>query len=226
MENIEILKIQKKAIEKDLKEANIKTFVKDLIEFGEERGCDPYYKHNIETSLQEAFNKNIFEEYNKYIAFLYDELEKVEKEINKLEKENKENKELEEIIAEENYRKELQEKQEIAVIRFIIANMEKLVRGKSIPLTDVIEDPMGHPHYQSRVITELEYNWEKELLVHDEGRSGSPSAWNHYRNDNDKAEYQIPIFQLARWIVDDINAAKALSEEDNCKVSYMEIEGM
>lgn len=131
-----------------------------------------------------------------------------------------------EMIAEENYRKEIQEKQEIAVIRFIIANMEKLVRGKSIPLTDVIEDPMGHPHYHSRVITELEYNWEKELLVHDEGRSGSPSAWNHYRNDEDKAEYQIPIFQLARWIVDDINAAKTLSEDDNCEVSYMEIEGM
>ena len=116
--------------------------------------------------------------------------------------------------------------QDISIIKFIIANMSKLVKGESILLTDVIEDPQGHPHYHSRITTELYYDKEKDLLVHDEGRSGSPSCWHHYSNNEKDHEYSINILDLARNIRDDINAARCLSDDPNCKVEYIDIEGV
>lgn len=83
---IKHLKKQKRILEKELENMNMKTFVQDLINFAEERAYDPQYAYSIETALKEAFNKNISEEYKKYIEYLYDEINKIEKEINKTSK--------------------------------------------------------------------------------------------------------------------------------------------
>lgn len=112
-----------------------------------------------------------------------------------------------------------QNQKEIAVIRFIIANMDKIVK-EGIVLTDVTEGVTNHPHYYSRVITELYYNDEKGFLVSEENRSGSPSCWAHYKN-----EYQASIFEIARYIANDIDNAKELFNEEDCAIGYMEIEG-
>ena len=112
-----------------------------------------------------------------------------------------------------------QNRREISIIRFIIANMDKIVK-EGITLTDVTEGAMDHPHYKSRVITEIYYDHKKGFLVNKESRSGSPSCWNHYKNN-----YQASIFDIARWIASDINAAKTLFDEEDCEVGYMDIEG-
>lgn len=110
--------------------------------------------------------------------------------------------------------------QELAVIKFISANMEKLVKGEIIFLVDITEDPQKHPHYSSRVVTTLRYD-EEIGLIYKENRSGSPSCWNSYEND-----YQESIFNIAHWIVNDINAAQNCAEYENCEVECIEIEGM
>lgn len=112
-----------------------------------------------------------------------------------------------------------QNQKEIAIIRFIIANMDKIVK-EGIIITDIIEGVMNHPHYHSRVITELYYDDEKGFLVSKESRSGSPSCWAHYKNN-----YEASIFEIAKWIVNDIDDAKAHFNEEDCAVGYMEIEG-
>ena len=112
-----------------------------------------------------------------------------------------------------------QNKEEMKVVKFIIDNMEQIIK-KGLDITDVTEDPTGHPHYQSRVVTELYYH-KDGYLVHRESRSGSPDAWAHYEND-----YPVTISEIAKWILDDINASKALEEEENMDVYYVKIEGM
>ena len=112
-----------------------------------------------------------------------------------------------------------QNKEEMTVVKFIIDNMEKIIKN-GLNITDVTEDPTRHPHYSSRVVTELYYH-EDGYLVHRESRSGSPDAWAYYEND-----YPVTISEIAKWIVDDINASKALEEEENMDIYYIKIEGM
>lgn len=112
-------------------------------------------------------------------------------------------------------------KQKMAIIKFIIANMDKIIKD-GILLTEVIEEPHKHPHYHSCVSTELYYDNEKECLVHNEARSGSPSAVNHYPSE------VFSIMRLAENIRDDINAANSIlsSEEEDVCGSVIKIEGM
>lgn len=112
--------------------------------------------------------------------------------------------------------------QELNVIKFIIQNMDKIIK-KGICFTDVIEAPMRHPHYYSRIVTELGYNYKEEILVHCQSNSGSPGCWNEYEN-----EHPLNIWEIAQMIADDIRDAKRLEEESNpdkVAIEYKTIEG-
>ena len=68
------------------------------------------------------------------------------------------------------------------IMKWISNNMKEIVEN-GIVITDVIEEPMT-PHYQSRTTYVLEYgedDYGTTGIVADMGLSGSPSAWNHYR---------------------------------------------
>ena len=68
------------------------------------------------------------------------------------------------------------------IMKWISNNMKEIVENR-IVITDVIEEPMT-PHYQSRTTYVLEYGEDDYGVigvVADMGLSGSPSAWNHYR---------------------------------------------
>ena len=68
------------------------------------------------------------------------------------------------------------------IMKWISNNMKEIVEN-GIVITDVIEEPMT-PHYQSRTTYVLEYGEDDYGVigvVADMGLSGSPSAWNHYR---------------------------------------------
>ena len=67
------------------------------------------------------------------------------------------------------------------IMKWIISNMKEIVEN-GIVITDVIEEPMNS--YQSRTTYVLEYgedDYGTTGIVADMGLSGSPSAWNHYR---------------------------------------------
>ena len=67
----------------------------------------------------------------------------------------------------------------LKIIQWISNNMEEIVKN-GIIITDVIEEP----NYQSRTTYVLEYGEDDYgviCIVADMGLSGSPSAWNHYR---------------------------------------------
>lgn len=70
----------------------------------------------------------------------------------------------------------------LKIIQWISNNMEEIVEN-GIVITDVIEKPMNSD-YQSRTTYVLEYGEDDYGvigIVADMGLSGSPSAWNHYR---------------------------------------------
>lgn len=67
------------------------------------------------------------------------------------------------------------------IMKWISNNMKEIVEN-GIVITDVIEEPMDS--YQSRTTYVLEYgedDYGTTGIVADMGLSGSPSAWNHYR---------------------------------------------
>ena len=69
----------------------------------------------------------------------------------------------------------------LKIMNWISNNMEEIVKN-GIVITDVIEEPMDS--YQSRTTYVLEYGEDDYGvigIVADMGLSGSPSAWNHYR---------------------------------------------
>ena len=70
----------------------------------------------------------------------------------------------------------------LKIIQWISNNMEEIAEN-GIVITDVIEEPRNS-NYQSRTTYVLEYGKDDYGvigIVADMGLSGSPSAWNHYR---------------------------------------------
>ena len=70
----------------------------------------------------------------------------------------------------------------LKIVNWISDNIDEIIEN-GIVITDVIEEPMT-PNYQSRTTYVLEYGEDDYGvigIVADMGLSGSPSAWNHYR---------------------------------------------
>ncbi len=70
----------------------------------------------------------------------------------------------------------------LKIVNWISNNIEEIINN-GIVITDVIEEPMDS-NYQSRTTYVLEYGEDDYGvigIVADMGLSGSPSAWNHYR---------------------------------------------
>ena len=70
----------------------------------------------------------------------------------------------------------------LKIVNWISNNIDEIIEN-GIIITDVIEEPMDS-HYQSRTTYVLEYGEDDYGvigIVADMGLSGSPSAWNHYR---------------------------------------------
>lgn len=70
----------------------------------------------------------------------------------------------------------------LKIVNWISNHVDEIVNN-GIVITDVIEKPMT-PNYQSRTTYVLEYGEDDYGvigIVADMGLSGSPSAWNHYR---------------------------------------------
>ena len=70
----------------------------------------------------------------------------------------------------------------LKIVNWISNHMEEIIEN-GIVITDVIEEPMNS-NYQSRTTYVLEYGEDDYGvigIVADMGLSGSPSAWNHYR---------------------------------------------
>ena len=83
----------------------------------------------------------------------------------------------------------------LKIIQWISNNMEEIVEN-GIVITDVIEEQM-ESHYQSRTTYVLEYGEDDYGvigIVADMGLSGSPSAWNHYRQVMNFQELAEDIF--------------------------------
>ena len=81
------------------------------------------------------------------------------------------------------------------IMKWIISNMKEIVEN-GIVITDVIEEPMNQ-NYQSRTTYVLEYgedDYGTTGIVADMGLSGSPSAWNHYREVMSFQELAEDIF--------------------------------
>lgn len=69
----------------------------------------------------------------------------------------------------------------LKIVNWISNNIDEIIEN-GIIITDVIEEPMDS--YQSRTTYVLEYGKDDYGvigIVADMGLSGSPSAWNHYR---------------------------------------------
>lgn len=69
----------------------------------------------------------------------------------------------------------------LKIVNWISNNVDEIINN-GIVITDVIEGPMSH--YHSRTTYVLEYGEDDYGVigvVADMGLSGSPSAWNHYR---------------------------------------------
>lgn len=70
----------------------------------------------------------------------------------------------------------------LKIVNWISNNIDEIINN-GIVITDVIEEPMNQ-NYQSRTTYVLEYGKDDYGVigvVADMGLSGSPSAWNHYR---------------------------------------------
>lgn len=70
----------------------------------------------------------------------------------------------------------------LKIIQWISNNIEEIINN-GIVITDVIEEPMKQ-NYHSRTTYVLEYGEDDYGVIGimaDMGLSGSPSAWNHYR---------------------------------------------
>ena len=71
----------------------------------------------------------------------------------------------------------------LKIVNWISNNIDEII-SNGIVITDVIEEPMNQQNYQSRTTYVLEYGEDDYGVigvVADMGLSGSPSAWNHYR---------------------------------------------
>ena len=69
----------------------------------------------------------------------------------------------------------------LKIVNWISNHIDEIINN-GIVITDVIEEPMDS--YQSRTTYVLEYGEDDYGvigIVADMGLSGSPSAWNHYR---------------------------------------------
>lgn len=83
----------------------------------------------------------------------------------------------------------------LKIVNWISNHMEEIVNN-GIVITDVIEEPMNQ-NYQSRTTYVLEYGEDDYGVigvVADMGLSGSPSAWNHYREVMSFQELAEDIF--------------------------------
>lgn len=83
----------------------------------------------------------------------------------------------------------------LKIIQWIINHMEEIVEN-GIVITDVIEEQI-ESNYQSRTTYVLEYGKDDYGvigIVADMGLSGSPSAWNHYREVMNFQELAEDIF--------------------------------
>lgn len=102
------------------------------------------------------------------------------------------------------------------IIQWISNHVEEIINN-GIVITDVIEEPIDS-HYQSRTNYILEYGEDDYGvigIVADMGLSGSPSAWNHYR--------QVMTFQeLAEDIFCRILEAEDAIYDGNYKVFIRE----
>ena len=70
----------------------------------------------------------------------------------------------------------------LKIVNWISNNINEIINN-GIVITDVIEEPRNS-NYQSRTTYVLEYGEDDYGvigIVADMGLSGSPSAWNHYR---------------------------------------------
>ena len=70
----------------------------------------------------------------------------------------------------------------LKIVNWISDNVDEIINN-GIVITDVIEEPTNQ-NYQSRTTYVLEYGEDDYGvigIVADMGLSGSPSAWNHYR---------------------------------------------
>lgn len=70
----------------------------------------------------------------------------------------------------------------LKIVNWISQNIDEIIKN-GIVITDVIEEPTNQ-NYQSRTTYVLEYGEDDYGVigvVADMGLSGSPSAWNHYR---------------------------------------------
>ena len=82
----------------------------------------------------------------------------------------------------------------LKIMEWISSNMKEIVEN-GIIITDVIEEP--NQNYQSRTTYVLEYGEDDYGvigMVADMGLSGSPSAWNHYREVMSFQELAEDIF--------------------------------
>ena len=96
------------------------------------------------------------------------------------------------------------------IMKWISNNIKEIIEN-GIIITDVIEEPMAQPHYQSRTTYVLEYGEDDYGvigIVADMGLSGSPSAWNHYREVMTFQELAEDIFCRI------LEAEDAISDED------------
>lgn len=83
----------------------------------------------------------------------------------------------------------------LKIVNWISNHMEEIVNN-GIVITDVIEEPMNQ-NYQSRTTYVLEYGEDDYGVIGvmaDMGLSGSPSAWNHYRQVMSFQELAEDIF--------------------------------
>lgn len=81
------------------------------------------------------------------------------------------------------------------IMKWISNNIDEII-SNGIVITDVIEKPMDS-NYQSRTTYVLEYGEDDYGVigvVADMGLSGSPSAWNHYREVMSFQELAEDIF--------------------------------
>lgn len=104
----------------------------------------------------------------------------------------------------------------LKIVNWISNHMEEIIEN-GIVITDVIEEPRNS-NYQSRTTYVLEYGKDDYGvigIVADMGLSGSPSAWNHYR--------QVMTFQeLAEDIFCRILEAEDAIYDGNYKVFIRE----
>ena len=83
----------------------------------------------------------------------------------------------------------------LKIVNWISNNINEIINN-GIVITDVIEEPRNS-NYQSRTTYVLEYGKDDYGvigIVADMGLSGSPSAWNHYREVMNFQELAEDIF--------------------------------